>query len=134
MLLKLEKLPYIPPRVKRRCDNELVLTPTLSGVHPIFHVSMLQKHHADRSHVLDSITVQLYESIGYEEETIVIVDRQVRQLRSKKIYTVKVQWRGQPIKEVNWETGEDMRSRYSHLFGTSEYSLFLWSGPNASAV
>jgi len=31
---------------------------------------------------------------------------------------VKVQWRGQPVKEVTWDTEEDIRSRYPHLFGT----------------
>ncbi|XP_070039611.1 uncharacterized protein [Nicotiana tomentosiformis] len=49
-----------------------------------------------RSHVLDYNTVQLDESLGYEEEPVAIVDRQVLQLRSKKIATVKVLWRGQP--------------------------------------
>ncbi|XP_070032346.1 uncharacterized protein [Nicotiana tomentosiformis] len=69
---------------------ELALPPILSGVHPVFHVSMLRMYHADRSHVLDYSTVQLYESLGYEEEPIAIVDRQVCQLRSKTISAVKV--------------------------------------------
>ncbi|XP_070004650.1 uncharacterized protein [Nicotiana sylvestris] len=71
-----------------------------------------------RSHMLYYNTFQLDESLGYEEEPIAIVDRQVRQLRSKKISAVKVQWRGQPVEEVNWETKEDMRVRYPHLFST----------------
>ncbi|XP_070045089.1 uncharacterized protein [Nicotiana tomentosiformis] len=70
---------------------ELALPPSLSGVHPIFHVSMLWKYHAGRSHVLDYNTVQLDEILGYKEEPIAINDRQVRQLRSKKISAVKVQ-------------------------------------------
>ena len=76
---------------------ELALPPSLSGVHPVFHVSMLRKYHADLSHVLDFSTVQLDNSLGYEEEPIAIVDKQVRQLRSKRISAVKVQWRGQPV-------------------------------------
>ena len=70
---------------------ELALPPSLSGVHPIFHVSMLRKYHADLSHVLDFSIVQLDNSLGYEEEPIAIVDKQVRQLRSKRISIVKVQ-------------------------------------------
>ncbi|XP_070032105.1 uncharacterized protein [Nicotiana tomentosiformis] len=55
---------------------------SLSVVHPFFHVSMLRRYHADRSHVLDYSTIQLDESLGYEEEPVAIVDRQVRLLRS----------------------------------------------------
>ncbi|XP_070041307.1 uncharacterized protein [Nicotiana tomentosiformis] len=56
---------------------ELALPPSLSGVHTIFHVSILQKYHADMLHVLDYITVQLDESLGYEEEPIAITDWQI---------------------------------------------------------
>ncbi|XP_070010698.1 uncharacterized protein [Nicotiana sylvestris] len=69
----------------RKVACKLSLPPSLLGVHPVFHVSMLRKYHADRSHVLDYSTFQLDEILGYEEEPIVIVDRQVHQLRSKKI-------------------------------------------------
>ncbi|XP_070047130.1 uncharacterized protein [Nicotiana tomentosiformis] len=67
---------------------ELALPPSLSGVHPVFHMSMLWKYHADKSHVLDYITVQLDESMGYKEEQVAIIDMQVHQLRSKKISAV----------------------------------------------
>lgn len=66
------------------------------------------------SHVLDFSTIQLDESLGYEEEPIATVDRQDHQFS-----VVKVQWRGQPVKEATWECEEDMRSRYPHLFNTS---------------
>ncbi|XP_070040529.1 uncharacterized protein [Nicotiana tomentosiformis] len=69
---------------------KLALPPSLSGVHPIFHMSILQKCHADRSHVLDYITFHLDESLGYDEEPVAIVAKQVRQLRSKKISVVNV--------------------------------------------
>ena len=55
---------------------------------------MLRMYHADLSHVLDFNTIHLDNNLGYEEEPVAIVDRQVRQLRSKKISAVKVQWRG----------------------------------------
>ncbi|XP_070049954.1 uncharacterized protein [Nicotiana tomentosiformis] len=89
-----------PFEVLRRVGDvayDLALPHSLSGVYPFFHVSMLRKYHADRSHVLDYSTVHLDESLGYEEEMVAIIDRQVCQLRSKKIYAVKFQWRGQPV-------------------------------------
>ncbi|XP_070028856.1 uncharacterized protein [Nicotiana sylvestris] len=54
------------------------------------------------------VELKLDESLGYEEEPIVVVDSQVCQLRSKKIFAVKFQWRGQLVDEATWETKEDM--------------------------
>ncbi|XP_070026596.1 uncharacterized protein [Nicotiana sylvestris] len=73
-----------------RLVGEVAYELALSGVYPIFHVSMLRKYHADLSHVLDFSTIQLDESLGYEEEPVAIIDRQDRQLRSKRISTVLV--------------------------------------------
>ncbi|XP_070005587.1 uncharacterized protein [Nicotiana sylvestris] len=83
-----------PFEVLRRVGKvayELALPPSLSTVHPIFHVFMLQRYHADLSHMLDFSTIQLYESLGYQEELVAIVDRQDHRLRSKRISTIKVQ-------------------------------------------
>ncbi|XP_070021907.1 uncharacterized protein [Nicotiana sylvestris] len=98
---------------------ELDLPSSISGVHPVFHMSMLRRYHANLSHVLDFSTIQLDESLGYKEEPVAIIDRQDRQLRSKRIFAIKVQWTGQPIKEATWESEEDMQSRYPHLFPSS---------------
>ncbi|XP_070045236.1 uncharacterized protein [Nicotiana tomentosiformis] len=78
----LERVGEVPYRI--------ALPPNLSGVHPAFHVSRLRRYHADMSHMLDYSAVQLDESLGYEEEPVAIVDRQVRKLRSKKISAAKV--------------------------------------------
>ncbi|XP_070030051.1 uncharacterized protein [Nicotiana sylvestris] len=51
---------------------EIALPPNLWGVHPVFDVSMLWRYHADLSHVLDFSTIQLDESLGYEEEPVKI--------------------------------------------------------------
>ncbi|XP_070046371.1 uncharacterized protein [Nicotiana tomentosiformis] len=69
---------------------KLSLPPSLSGVHSVFHMSMLRKYHADMSHVLHYSTVQVDESLEYEDEPNAIVARKVCQLKSKKISSVKV--------------------------------------------
>ena len=74
---------------------ELALPPSISGVHPVFHVSMLRKYVGDPSHILDFSAVQLDGNLTYDLEPVAILDRQVRKLRSKNITSVKVQWRGQ---------------------------------------
>nr|XP_033512010.1 uncharacterized protein LOC117276756 [Nicotiana tomentosiformis] len=69
---------------------KLALPPSLSSVHPLFHVSMLRKYIGDPSHVLDFSTVQLEGDMTYDVEPMAILDRQVRRLRSKDIALVKV--------------------------------------------
>ncbi|XP_070025284.1 uncharacterized protein [Nicotiana sylvestris] len=76
---------------------ELALPPSLAGVHPIYHVSMLQRYHGDPSHVLDFSSVQLDKDLSYIEEPVAILDRHARKIRSKNIASLKVQWRGQPV-------------------------------------
>ena len=53
----------------------LVLSPELSRIHPVFHVSMLRKYISDPSHVLQPQTVELSEDLTYEEYPVAIVDR-----------------------------------------------------------
>ncbi|XP_070020625.1 uncharacterized protein [Nicotiana sylvestris] len=107
---------------------KFALPPSLAGVHPVFHVSMLCRYHSDLSHALDFISVQLDKDLSYVEEPMAILDRQVQKLRSRNIASVKVQWWGQPNEEVTWETEQDMRNRYSHLFTTSgRFHFGFWS-------
>nr|XP_009789099.1 PREDICTED: uncharacterized protein LOC104236788 [Nicotiana sylvestris] len=51
----------------------LSLQPSLSAVHPMFHVSMLRKYHSDTCHVLNFSSVQLDKDLTYEEELLVIL-------------------------------------------------------------
>ncbi|XP_070013297.1 uncharacterized protein [Nicotiana sylvestris] len=79
---------------------KLALPPNLSTIHPVLHVSMLQKYFGNLSHVLDFRTVQLDVDMTNDVESVAILDRQVRKLRSKNIASVKVQWRGQLVEEA----------------------------------
>lgn len=69
----------------------LAFSPSLSGVHLVFNVSMLQKYHEDSLYDLDFGTVQLDENLAYEEESVAILTWQVRKLRSKSFPSIKVQ-------------------------------------------
>ena len=68
----------------------LVLSPELSRIHPVFHVSKLRKYISDPLHVLHPQTVELGEDLTYKEYPVTIVDRQVCQLLTKDIPMVKV--------------------------------------------
>ncbi|XP_075499306.1 uncharacterized protein LOC142537698 [Primulina tabacum] len=93
----------------------LPLPPYLSGIHDVFHVSMLQKYEPDPSYVLDIYEVQLDPDVTYVERTVFILGRSEQKLRSKLIPMVKVQWEHRGIEEVTWETERHMRELYPYL-------------------
>ncbi|KAK6284671.1 hypothetical protein POUND7_003623 [Theobroma cacao] len=94
----------------------LALSPDLSNIHPVFHVSMLRKYNPDPTHVIRYETIQLQDNLTYEEQPIAILEKQVKKLRSKDVASVKVLWRNHTSKEVTWEVEDDMRTKHSHLF------------------
>ncbi|XP_069144505.1 uncharacterized protein [Solanum lycopersicum] len=111
---------------------ELALPPGLSGVHPVFHVSMLKRYHGDGNYIIRWDSVLLDENLSYLEEPVSILDREVRKLRSRDIASIKVQWKNRPVEEATWEKEANMQERYPQLFtdsGTPFRSclFFLWS-------
>ena len=111
---------YIGPfQIRSRVGKvayRLVLPPELSRINPVFHTSMLRKYIADPLHVLQPQAVELSEDLTYEEYPVAIVDRQVRQLRTKDIPMVKVLWTNHTVKGCMWETEAMMRVAYPYLF------------------
>ena len=95
------------------------LPPGLSGVHPVFHVSMLKKYHSDGNYIIRWDLVLLDENLYYDEEPVAILDREVRKLRSKGIPSIKVQWKNRPVEESTWENEADMQEIYPYLFTDS---------------
>ena len=52
----------------------------------------------------------------YEEESIRILDREIKELWNKKILLVKVLWHKHGVQEATWEPEDAMRERYPNLF------------------
>ncbi|XP_062113714.1 uncharacterized protein LOC133825292, partial [Humulus lupulus] len=90
----------------------LAMPPALSGVHDVFHVSMLRKYVSDSTHVLSYENLELDRDLSYEEKPIQILDRKDKVLRSKTIPLVKVLWRNSKVEEATWELESDMRERH----------------------
>ncbi|WMV37771.1 hypothetical protein MTR67_031156 [Solanum verrucosum] len=98
---------------------ELALPSAFSGIHPVFHVSMLRRYVPDEFHVIQYDAVDLDDSLRYIEEPVAILARDVRQLLSRAIPVVKVQWRHRPVEEATWETEHEMRAQFPDLFEPS---------------
>ena len=77
----------------------LALPPDLEKIHNVFHVSMLWRYRSDPIHVVPSETIELRPDLTYEEE-LVILAREVKELRNKKIPLVKVLWRNHKPEEA----------------------------------
>ena len=70
----------------------LALPPSLSGVHVLFHVSMLRKYTQDPTHVVDWGELIIDINGTFEEGPMHIMDSQDQVLRRKTIRLVKVLW------------------------------------------
>ena len=94
----------------------LALPPSLSGVHEVFHVSMLQKCTPNPTYVVDwgEITVDTDET--FEEGPVRILDSRDQVLRSKTMQLVKVLWQHQGVEEETWECEDTMQATYPFLF------------------
>ncbi|XP_058220833.1 uncharacterized protein LOC131331039 [Rhododendron vialii] len=94
----------------------LALPPRLSGVHDVFHVSMLRKYEPDPSHVLEWSELELEADVSYGEEPIRILDSREQALRGKTIPLVRVLWSTLGKDESTWEKEDEVREKYPHLF------------------
>ena len=68
----------------------LALPPSMSSVHEVFHVSMLQKYTPDQPHVVDWGQIEVDTNGTFEEGPVRIVDSRDQVLRHKTVRLVKV--------------------------------------------
>ncbi|XP_021741299.1 uncharacterized protein LOC110707581 [Chenopodium quinoa] len=94
----------------------LALLMDLSKVHDVFHVSQLRRYIPDKSHVLQPETIELDQSLTYEERPVKILDSKVRSTRNKNVKTVKVLWSNQECEEATWEAEDELKKKYPELF------------------
>ena len=94
----------------------LALPPSMSGVHEVFHVSMLQKYTPDPAHVVDWGQIEVDTDGTFEEGPVCIVDSRDQVLRRKTVRLVLVLWRHYGVEEYMWEREDTMRATYPFLF------------------
>ncbi|XP_071933837.1 uncharacterized protein [Coffea arabica] len=108
-----------PYKVLQRVANvayKLELPPSLSRIHNVLHVSILKKYYPNPSHVLQLESIEIDETLTYEEKSLKLLDRKVKELGNKQIPLVKVLWRNHRIEEATSEVEEDILGKYPDLF------------------
>ncbi|CAL0320092.1 unnamed protein product [Lupinus luteus] len=95
----------------------IVLPPSLSNLHDVFHVSQLKKYISDPSHVIELDNLPLRENLTFEASPMQIAGRKVKQLRGREIPLVKVIWNKNKGEDAMWELESKMRASYPNLFG-----------------
>ena len=75
------------------------LPPNMSGVHEVFHVSMLRKYTLDQAHVVDWGKIEVDIDETFEEGPVCILDSRDQVLRRKTVRLVRVLWRHYGVEE-----------------------------------
>ena len=94
----------------------LALPPSMSGVHEVFHASILRKYTPDPAHEVDWGQIEIDTDETFEEGPVCIVDSRDRVLRRKTVRLVRVLWWHWGVEESTWERDDTMRATYSFLF------------------
>ena len=94
----------------------LVLPPSMTGVHKVFHVSILRKYTPDPAHVEDWGHIEVNTDGTFEEGPLCIVDSRDQVLLRKTVRLVRVLRRHYGVKELTWEREDTMRATYPFLF------------------
>ena len=95
---------------------QLALPPSLSGVHELFHVSMLRKYTPDPTHVVEWEGIVIDTDGTFEEGLVRIMNRWDKVLRRKTVRLVKVLWQHRGVEESTCEREDMMHATYPFLF------------------
>ena len=94
----------------------LALPPSMSGVHEVFHVFMLQRYTLDPAHVVDWGEIEVDTDETFEKGPMCIIDSRDQVLRRKTMRLVRVLWQHRGVEESTWEREDTMRATYPFLF------------------
>ena len=106
----------------------VALPPSMSGVHEVFHVSMLRRYTPDLADVVDWGEIEVDTDETFKEGPVCIVDNRDQVLRRKTVRLMRVLWQHRGVEKSTWEREDTMRATYPFLFrdeGTWSSRLIL---------
>lgn len=78
---------------------QLALPSYLTRMHDVFNVLLLQKAKLDLTRILLQVPIEIREDLTMEVQLVRILDRNVKELRNKKVLLVKILWQNSKIEE-----------------------------------
>jgi hypothetical protein len=96
----------------------LELPEEMSNIHPVFHVSQLQrclKVLEEKRVLVEALDLQL--DLRYQEMPVKILDTVVKKTRTSEVRVRRVQWSRHGVEEATWEREDALRKEFPHLFG-----------------
>ncbi|GJU62272.1 putative reverse transcriptase domain-containing protein [Tanacetum coccineum] len=97
-------------------------------VHDTFHVSNLKKCLAEPDVQVPLDEIEIDENLHFVEKPIVIVERDVKKLKRRRISLVKVRWNSRQGAEYTWEYEDQFWMKYLHLFSEHVPRYEDWRG------
>ena len=94
----------------------LALPLSMSGVHEVFHVSMLWRYTPDLAHVVDLGEIEVDTDGTFEEGPVCIIDSRDQVLRRNTVRLVRVLWQYRGVEESTWERDDTMQTTDPFLF------------------
>ncbi|GJX62556.1 putative reverse transcriptase domain-containing protein [Tanacetum coccineum] len=95
---------------------KLELSQELSRVHNTFHVSNLKRCYSDDPLTVSLDGLHVDDKLQFVEEPVEIMDREVKQLRHRRVSIVKIRWNSKRGPEFTWEREDRFKKKYPHLF------------------
>ncbi|XP_071712947.1 uncharacterized protein [Rutidosis leptorrhynchoides] len=94
----------------------LKLPQELSEIHEMFLVSNLKKYLVGKNLVIPLEDIRIKSILHFMEESVEIMDREVKRLKQSNIPILKVRWNTRRGPEVTWECEDQMKQKYPQLF------------------
>jgi hypothetical protein len=101
---------------------QLELSPQLSRVHDVFHVSQLNKYLCVPEEQIPMEDLDAKEDLSYQEYPVKILETSERVTQNKKIRMCKVQWSHHTEEEATWEREEELKAEFPSFFSDSSES------------
>jgi hypothetical protein len=95
---------------------QLELSPQLSDIHDVFHVSQLKKYLHVTEEQLPMEDMDAKKDLSYQEYPIKILETSEKVSRNKKIKMCKVQWSHHTEEEATWEREEELNAEFPNFF------------------
>jgi hypothetical protein len=93
----------------------LQLSPQLTAIHDIFHVSQLRKCVKVPTEVIDSQTIEIEPNLTYTEHPNRVLDTKERSTRRETIRMFKIQWNHHTEEEATWKTESYLQHNFPYF-------------------